>query len=365
MMLHSRWLLWGVFVVQLLGLVAVVFAIALPLAQRSAADLAGLMLISAKTWEELPDDRRSAFAQSLLQDTGVVIERGVLPELAQQWRPHWYADWIDQAMRAQGEYPEAVMMQQGQVEVSIVIDSTPVVIKANSPRLGSVLAVFLGISFLALLGSLLALWWQKKWQSQMLRTQVMLSGLSHDLRTPLTRLRLSIALLPTLSEAEQTQLSEHIQSLNGLIDTALLLSKTSASPAIQKQVALQTLWLQWQKDYPDVFFEGDDMVFFQATQVSVLLSRIVQNLIDNALGHGKGQVRVRLSSQSAGWQMVIVDEGEGIPDKVWRAVQKQEQPEARGVGIGLLTSYWLAEIMGVRLGRVPQGVVVVSNCAAR
>lgn len=352
-----RWLLWFVFVVQLIGFVGFVLAIALPLAQRSATDLAGLMLISAKTWEELPDERRAAFAQSLLQDTGVIIERGVLPDLAMQWRPHWYADWVHDAMVAQGEKPEAVLMQQGQVQVSIVIDSTPVLIRADSPKLGSFLVVFFVIMLLALLGTLSALWWQAKWQRQMLRSQVMLAGLSHDLRTPLTRLRLAIALLPTVTEVEQTQLSDHIRSLNALIDTALALSSSSESSAQQKQTSLPALWLQWQKDYPDVLFITEDSGC-QAMLVSVLLTRIVQNLIDNALVHGLGEVRVSLSCQQAGWRIAIVDEGDGVPDQVWRAVQNQQQPKAKGVGIGLLTSYWLSQIMGVRLVRIPQGVGV-------
>ncbi len=92
----------------------------------------------------------------------------------------------------------------------------------------------------------------------------------------------------------------------------------------------------------------------------MLLTRIVQNLIDNALVHGLGQVRVSLLCQQAGWRIEVVDEGSGIPEQVWRAVQNQQQPKAKGVGIGLLTSYWLAQIMGVRLLRIPQGVGVVA-----
>jgi two-component system osmolarity sensor histidine kinase EnvZ len=184
-----------------------------------------------------------------------------------------------------------------------------------------------------------------------------LAGLSHDLRTPLTRLRLAIALLPTVTEAEQTQLSDHIQSLNALIDTALALSSSSESPVQQKQAKLSVLWLQWQKDYPDVLFMTDDSDC-QVMLVSVLLTRIVQNLIDNALVHGLGEVRVYLSCQQVGWRIAVVDEGNGVPDQVWRAVQNQQQPKAKGVGIGLLTSYWLSQIMGVRLVRIPQGVGV-------
>jgi hypothetical protein len=157
MKLTNRWLLWFVFAVQLIGFVGFVMAVAWPLAQRSASDLAGLMLISAKTYEELPDDRRVAFAQSLLQDTGVIIERGVLPDMDTRWRPHWYADWVAAALRVQGETHVSVIMQQGQVQVSIVIDSTPVLVRADSPKLGVLVVMFFGITLLAMFGTLLAL----------------------------------------------------------------------------------------------------------------------------------------------------------------------------------------------------------------
>jgi two-component system osmolarity sensor histidine kinase EnvZ len=361
MKLTNRWLLWLVFVVQLIGFIGVIVAVAWPLAQRSAADLAGLMLISAKTYEELPEGRRAAFAQSLFQDTGVIIESGVLPDIKQPLRPHWYADWVSEALRLQNETPFQVVMQKGQIQVSMVVDSTPVVIRADSPRLGVMLVVFFAISLLAMLGTLLALWWQSRWQKQMLRTQVMLSGLSHDLRTPLTRLRLSIALLPSISESEQAQLSEQIQSLNGLVDTALALSKSPDTKHKYKQTALSQLWLSWQKNYPEVIFDMPHSDKCSEKQASILLSRIVQNLIDNALVHGQGQVSVFLLCQQNAWQLQIIDEGAGIPDKVWRSIQQQQQPEAKGVGIGLLTSYWLAQIMGVVLSRIEHGVLITAT----
>ncbi len=358
MKLSNRWLLWLVFVVQLIGFVGVVMAVAWPLAQRSAADLAGLMLISAKTYEELPEDRRAAFAQSLAQDTGVMIERGVLPDIKESLRPHWYADWVSEALRLQSETSFAVIMQKGQIQVSMVIDSTPVLIRAPSPRLGIMLIIFFGITLLAMLGTLLALWWQNRWQKQMLRTQVMLAALSHDLRTPLTRLRLSVALLPNISETEQTQLSEHIHAINTLVDTALALSNSQNRNDKQKQILLSELWTAWQKNYPDVHFDQAQAIVCQSLKTSVLLSRIVQNLIDNALVHGQGQVTVSLLCQENAWQLQIIDEGVGIPDKVWRAVQRQQQPEAKGVGIGLLICYWLAQMMGVTLSRVEHGVIL-------
>jgi signal transduction histidine kinase len=118
--------------------------------------------------------------------------------------------------------------------------------------------------------------------------------------------------------------------------------------------------LSWQKNYPEVIFDMPHSDKCSEKQASILLSRIVQNLIDNALVHGQGQVSVFLLCQQNAWQLQIIDEGAGIPDKVWRSIQ-QQQPEAKGVGIGLLISYWLAQIMGVVLSRIEHGMLITAT----
>jgi hypothetical protein len=50
---------------------------------------------------------------------------------------------------------------------------------------------------------------------------------------------------------------------------------------------------------------------------------------------------------------------EGVPNAVWRAIEQQEQPKAKGVGLGLLTSYWLAQSAGYRLQRQDACLLVV------
>jgi two-component system osmolarity sensor histidine kinase EnvZ len=352
----DRWLLWLVLGLQLLGLVGFVLLVAEPLAKRSAEDLAGLMLISAKTWEELPEDRQPAFAQSLFQDTGVSIERGVLADIERSWRPHWYSDWVAESLRTQGESRFSIQMQHGQVEVFIMIDATPVVIRSDSPKLGGVLIAFMLITFLSVMGTLLSMWWQKRWKRQMLRSQVMLSGLSHDLRTPLTRLQLQLALLPNLDEQLQTRLSDQIQQLSSIINTALALSRSDVKQ-LNDTVTLSVLWQQWMQDYPDVTFSVNDQACVELA-VSPLLTRVVQNLVNNAMVHGKGKVTVQAVSRDSVCAIHVQDEGEGIPEEVWRTVLREEMPKAKGVGLGLLTSYWLCQHLGYKLKPISQGLGV-------
>ncbi len=345
----SRQLLWLVLMLQLVVLLLALVLVAVPLAKRSAADLAGLMAISAKTWQELSPDRRPAFMESLQQDTGLMVERGVLPSINDSWKPHWYADWVEQALIAQGEYPNQVHMQQGIVEVLLLVEDEPIVLRAPSPRLGWIFGLFFAVSAVAMLGTLLALWWQQRWQRQMLRQQVMLSGLAHDLRTPLTRLQLQLALLPQLDASEQKLFSEQIQTMSEQIETALTLAQADEKGKLP-QTTLGICWQSWQRAFPSVWFELTSESLLQQSVPNVL-NRIVQNVIVNAQVHGQGEVRVVLQVSKTGWQLKITDEGVGIPDAVWKAVKSHHRPAAKGVGLGLLSSLWLADMAGLRMDR--------------
>lgn len=352
----SRLLLWLVLVLQVLVLVLAMTFVAIPLAKRSAADLAGLISISAKTWQELSADRRLAFVESLQQDTGLTIEQGQRTLLEESWKPHWYADWVEQALISQGEQPLQVAIHLGVLEVHLLLDEEPIVLRTASPQLGWIFAIFFLIGLFAIMGTFLALWWQKRWQRQMMRQQVMLSGLAHDLRTPLTRLQLQLSLLPQLDVAEQALFRDQIQLMSEQIGMALILAQTQPSTLLPK-TSLNNSWQDWQQSFPTVVFQVTCTSLLERL-VPNLLNRIVQNLIVNATVHGKGQVIVKLSEQGKQWQLRITDEGAGISDHVWRAIKSYQRPQAKGVGLGLLSSMWLADIGNLRIDPCPGGCIV-------
>jgi two-component system osmolarity sensor histidine kinase EnvZ len=354
MSLSSRVILWSVFALQIIVFLLTLWLVAFPLAKRSATDLAGLMVMSAKTWESLSPERRNHFAETLQEDTGLILERGLLPHLPHSWKPHWYADWIQEALHNQGIFPSQINMQQEMVEVLLLIQEEPLILRASSPSLGKVFIIFLLVSLLAMAGTLLALWWQKRWQLQMWRHQLILSGLAHDFRTPLTRLKLQLAVASGMSSDQANLMNDQVNALANMIDMTLALS-TQQQATVQTKL-LAELWQQWKQVYPDVYFNADEVLLNQVA--SRLLERIVQNLIDNALVHGRGQVQVMLSQGKKGWLVSVEDEGAGIPDKVWKAIEKDQPPEAKGVGLGLLSSRWLAKLSGLQLQRTAHGVVI-------
>lgn len=352
----GRKVLWLVFLLQFLMLVLALWLVAVPLAKRSASDLAGLMVLSANTWEDLSPDHRIAFAHRLQKDSGIILERGILASITDSWKPHWYAEWVRQALQAQGMPPIQVNMQKEMVEVLLLVDDEPVILRAPSPSLGRVFAIFGLVSSLAMLGTLLALWWQKRWQLQMWRHQLVLSGLAHDFRTPLTRLKLQIALLESVSETQKSTMNRQLSELAEMIDTTLTLATQRQTQATAFK-SLSELWQAWQIAYPDISFRAEKTALTYSAPY--LLGRIGQNMIDNALVHGQGKVHVELIvNPKKGWQLLIYDEGKGIPDQVWRAIERNQPPPARGVGLGLLGSRWLAEVSALTLERSTQGVSI-------
>ena len=72
---QNAWRLSVIFVLfELLATAAVVFLLMMPMANRAAADFAGLMMLSAQTWSELPPATRPAFARELKQAHQLVVQ---------------------------------------------------------------------------------------------------------------------------------------------------------------------------------------------------------------------------------------------------------------------------------------------------
>lgn len=357
----NRRLLWLVLLAQVVAMVGMLVGVVFPLAKRSAQDVAGVMLVAAKTWEELAEDRRGAFAQSLLEDAGVRI--GPLPggeeeEMAFWYPGRWgYGRWVAEALQARGEEAFRVQVVHEQVQVRIRVDSEWVDLSAPSPRLGGLVALLLALGVLGMLAVGLALFWQARWRHQTVRREVLLAGLSHDLRTPMTRLRLRLSLLTGVDDTERVALMRALTQMDEMIELSLQLVR--ANPGAPMVMDWQ-VWLEWlQQAYAQVRWRLDDGVPDQLVH-GVLLRRVVQNLLDNALVHGQGEVQVVVSVQAGRWRLCVRDAGEGVPESVWRQVQAGDRPVAQGHGLGLLTSVWLAEAAGVVLWRQRDGHLCVS-----
>lgn len=174
------------------------------------------------------------------------------------------------------------------------------------------------------------------------RTQ-MLSGVSHDLRTPLTRMRLAISMQEPGPETED--LTRDVEEMQGLIDGFLDFARGAAlePPEPADPVALAHSVVE------DCRRGGDAVTFAQAGAGEDLvplrtpdIRRALTNLISNALRYGRSaRVSVEMGAKSV--RFSVEDDGPGIPEAARaRAVEPftrldaaRNQDRGSGVGLGL------------------------------
>jgi len=198
---------------------------------------------------------------------------------------------------------------------------------------------------------------------------LMLSGISHDLRTPLTRLRLGLSTLPTDIPADPEDLAameRDAAEMAGMLDAFLDLVRNDAqeSPAV-RQPALPfvagVVADAQRMGLPVVLVEAADAAA-TATFRPEALRRAIENLIGNAARYGtRAVVRVTVSDRS--WRIAVEDDGPGIPEAQREEAMRpftrldpaRNQDRGGGVGLGLAISSDIARAHGgtLRLGSSP------------
>lgn len=197
-------------------------------------------------------------------------------------------------------------------------------------------------------------------ERQIEQRTLMLSGVSHDLRTPLTRLRLGLSLLP---EDEETKaLLGDVAEMERLVDEFLSFARGDATEAVEavdpallaRRAVENAKRIGRHVEFCD---EGDGRTVMLRPQA---VTRALENLIGNALRFGKA-ARVTLAA-GPGWvRFKVEDDGPGIPvERRGEAVQPFSRLDAArdpnkggGVGLGLSIAADIARSHGgeLRLGR--------------
>ncbi len=189
------------------------------------------------------------------------------------------------------------------------------------------------------------------------RTQ-MLSGVSHDLRTPLTRLKLALALKEEDPDAKE--MLNDIQIMQNILDEFLEFSKNQQTEKV-KTVSLIALYeflknqslnlqekLQWHLNLKN----HERKVHLRQNN----LSRALNNLIENADCYGS-QIKVSIVEKQTRLLIHVEDNGPGIPiDEIEEAVKpfvrldnSRNLNKQHGVGLGLSIASDLIKIHGGNL----------------
>ncbi len=166
----------------------------------------------------------------------------------------------------------------------------------------------------------------------------MLSGISHDLRTPLTRMKLQTAFIN--DKDISSKLVEDINEMEKMLNEYL---QFTSSTYVEKDELfnLSELLNQIIKKYNnnDISKNINERVYLNGRKN--LINRCINNLIDNALKYGK-KINIELSKKSTNIFIKIEDDGPGIPEKEYNNVFKPfyKIDKGRGekrssVGLGL------------------------------
>ena len=166
----------------------------------------------------------------------------------------------------------------------------------------------------------------------------MLSGISHDLRTPLTRLKLQLALLKQKDLAKK--MSDDIEEMERMLNEYLEFSRNQKSEDTE-EVSLHNIINDVVKKYDNkkINISVDENLKINLRPNSI--RRCLTNVIDNGLAYGK-KIEIFTKKTIKDIIIFIDDDGPGIPEKEYQNVMKpfyridkSRGQNKSGVGLGL------------------------------
>jgi two-component system, OmpR family, sensor histidine kinase RstB len=207
----------------------------------------------------------------------------------------------------------------------------------------------------------------------------LLANVSHELRSPLARIRVALALLPRDGEAEArlAAVERDIGELERLIDdvlTATRLEATGLPPHPGPVEARALLAEVAERAGHDPLTAGLPVRIADGSPISLvaddaLVRRALWNLVENAAKYGAPPITLEATREADGVTFAVTDEGEGIPagerERVlapFHRLDRARTPSApgeppRGFGLGLTLARRVAEVHGGRIAIGPAHVV--------
>ncbi|MBI3431187.1 MAG: HAMP domain-containing protein [Hydrogenophilales bacterium] len=381
-----------------------------PVAERSADDLAGLIVLSAQTWVELPPQTRAAFERELARRHGLRLTTANLgattaaPHFAFRTQieaalshrvgddvilrgvPGTAAAWLDIPLGGHdlhvGFFPRRYAVKPPLAAIAVIALGTflslltavflvrritvPLARAAGAaslvgagelpdplPETGPAELAELARRFNTMAAEVRAL---------LDNRTTLLAGVSHDLRTPMTRLQLNLEMLRDApSPARIDRAMADLADMNKLITGYLELARTTQAEN-RVRFDLAGLLEEAAAD-ADLAWPGAAPCMIEAGRLAV--RQIVSNLIQNAQRYGGGMpAELVLECTDKLARVIVRDTGAGIPEdqleKVFRPFYRLETSRSQatgGTGLGLAIVRQLAETNGLKvaLRNRPQG----------
>lgn len=182
--------------------------------------------------------------------------------------------------------------------------------------------------------------------------QSLLANASHELRSPLARMRMAVSMLedadPAQRERLKREIDQNVAELDALVEEVLLASRLDAARDIDRHETVDVLGLVAEEaarvgatvDGSATSVQGDER----------LLRRAVRNLIENAQRYGGGSpIEITLKTPAQAVEVRVCDRGGGVPDALRERIFEPfyrlpgHAETAGGVGLGLSLVKQIAE----------------------
>ena len=179
---------------------------------------------------------------------------------------------------------------------------------------------------------------RKRIQKHLNQRSDMLSGISHDLRTPLTRMKLQLALIKDNEVAQK--LSADVDDMEKMLNEYLQFSKSTVVGKTESFDISELIFSTVKR------YENNNISLDQAKNILFigrknLIQRCLNNLIDNALKYGK-KIKIKQEKLKKNLHIFIEDDGPGIDSseyenvfKPFYKIDKSRSDSKSSVGLGL------------------------------
>jgi len=401
--------------VFLLFSVAVVFHyILVPVSKRAADDLATLMMLAAQTWVELPPETRPDFERELLEgydlklelaDTSLPFSENLLPYLRfleealtrrtgepvpiRSGAPDtakWFCVDIPMGGRIlRISFPHARIGARPPIASLLVVAAGALVILLTSlllvrrlirpldrlsratrrigrgatftplPETGPRELVTLTRGFNRMAGEI---------EELLANRTTLFAGISHDLRTPITRMQLALEMLPAGNDPELIAgLRQDLEEMTRIISDTLDLAR-GLGPHAPEDIDLREFidGIVTGQRHNGASIEWTPNSCCSCSLDTLALQRVLTNLIENGLRYG-GSTALALRCHCTGTAAVIevLDRGTGIPadahEQLFQPFHRLEVSRSRhtgGSGLGLAIVRQLCEVHGWQIRLLPR-----------
>ena len=183
----------------------------------------------------------------------------------------------------------------------------------------------------------------------------MLAAISHDLRTPITSLRLRLEFIEP--GEDQKRMLETVHQMEKMLKATLDFAKDDAHKEAKQEVEVVSLMTTICDDYRDrgidINLNSLDKIIFRLWPVA--FRRVIENIINNSIAYGKDKagevhITVQVSLKKESLMIAISDTGEGIKDSLFEEVikpfvrlDKARDTEDSSVGLGLAISHSIVQ----------------------